>query len=215
LVSENTVEIGPALLSDIKQYLYQYNQAQKTPINLTQNSVPIVHLTKPSPLSIVDKSIFWKEDFDLIDLSSLEFARQLTIWAAERCSQITKFDLLQISQDKKEEAPNSALIILVINNLKSWTICKILSSFFIGSCKEMIKKFVDLMRHLKKLRNFLHLQSIWGSFISSHLRDLLNDSQYFSQQDKEFFDTKVDPIMTMESNVFREKFENKEKPYLP
>lgn len=132
----------------------------------------------------------WTGCFTLFDIPPIELARQLTIITGRRFYAIGTNELLDNAwyvDRLKHRAPNACALHKLSDQLSQWV-----STAIVAECKTTRERcmrmeyFVELMRILKKMKNFLTLFDIFSGFQSNAVMRLESHKRLFPEPMRDF-----------------------------
>ncbi|EFC42796.1 rasGEF domain-containing protein [Naegleria gruberi] len=148
--------------------------------------------------------------FELLDWPSLEIARQLTIIEAKLFKKIEPKEFFGSAwtdkEYKQELAPTLCAITERTNNVSFWVRNKILLEPNLEIRKKIMKKFVDILRELKELRNYTSIIQITSAFNSAEIHRLKKTKEGLSKQDLELVE-ECSNLVNNNSKALREQLE--------
>ena len=148
--------------------------------------------------------------FELLDWPSREIARQLTIIESKLFRKIEPKEFFGSAwtdkEYKQELAPTLCAITDRTNNVSFWVRNKILFENNVETRKKIMKKFVDILRELKELRNYTSIIQITSAFNSAEIHRLRRTKEGLSKQDIELIEECTN-LVNNNSKSLREQLE--------
>lgn len=148
--------------------------------------------------------------FELLEWPSLEIARQLTLIESKLFRKIEAKEFFGSAWTdkgyKQELAPTLCAITERTNNISFWVRNKILMESNLELRKKIMKKFVDILRELKELRNYTSMIQITSAFNSAEIHRLKKTKEGLSKQDLELIE-ECSNLVSNNSKSLREQLE--------
>ncbi|KAG2385464.1 hypothetical protein C9374_003279 [Naegleria lovaniensis] len=148
--------------------------------------------------------------FELLDWPSLEIARQLTLIESKLFRKIEAKEFFGSAwtdkEYKQELAPTLCAITERTNNISFWVRNKILMESNLEVRRKIMKKFVDILRELKELRNYTSMIQITSAFNSAEIHRLKKTKEGLSKQDLELIE-ECSNLVSNNSKSLREQLE--------
>ncbi|KAL9646978.1 hypothetical protein ABK040_013834 [Willaertia magna] len=160
--------------------------------------------------------------FELLDWPTIEIARQMTLIESKLFRKIEPkefFGGAWADEYKQELAPTLCSIAERTNNVSFWVRNKILNESNIETRRKIMKKFVDILRELKEMRNYMSILEITSAFNSAEIHRLKRTKEILTRQDLELIE-ECSNLVNNNSKVLRELLErevimNDDKPAVP
>ncbi|KAJ3439061.1 guanine nucleotide exchange factor [Anaeramoeba flamelloides] len=176
-------------------------------------------ITKNTPQSILPKKLNVKV-FNLLELSPVESARQLTLIEMEYFQNIQLNELLKIAwskKDKEKRAPNVIKMIQRFNKCSIWISNCVLSNEKVSHRTAMIEQCIEIAQECKLIGNFNGIMEIISGLHRASVARLRKSWDRISKQKREAFE---DLTALMGANRSYKRFrqhvkERKNKPVLP
>jgi len=110
------------------------------------------------PKSHAEKSVGSKDSFEFVHLDPLEMARQLTLIEQSFIARLSTQELVGVEKDPKPK--NLQEMIDWSNKLAKWVASEIVLNANAKKRLSVVKQFILLLNHLRKLKNFNSMSSI-------------------------------------------------------
>lgn len=148
----------------------------------------------PPPINIGNCNEVWTGDFGLFDLPESELANQLTMFAAQKFYNLTKYEFLGCKYEGKGDrnrAPNFISLREHLNAFQSWISHEIMRPDKWEDIKSNCLKFLRLAGCLYKNQNYFHAEIVYAAFDDPSISNILQHENFFTKKDDEALMKKV------------------------
>ncbi|KAJ6248853.1 guanine nucleotide exchange factor [Anaeramoeba flamelloides] len=180
------------LLLNLLEKVQKDSYFKKTPKKYSANkkiNTDIRSPTGPPPNPKIPKNIF-SEDFDIFDLSPIEFARQLTLYCYQNYLNINSSEIINGSWSKgheKYKAPNVLKVIAKSNHLSGLFIESILNKKKVSERTQQMEYILEIGKHCLQLNNIDGVMIVLASVGHSSIRRLEQTKNGLSNSSKDLF----------------------------
>jgi son of sevenless-like protein len=158
------------------------------------------------------------EDFNLITLHPVEFARQLTLIESEMFRAVKPSELVGgawTKQDEKEKnSPNLLRLIKFTNNLTYWYMLSVVECDCLEERVVTVSRIIDIMTALMELNNFNGVLSIVSAFQSASIYRLEHTFNMLKPQRRQLLDD-CKELMADRKQKYKEKLHSINPPCVP
>ena len=183
--------------------IIQYRKNQFSPIdcNDIENEIDYsVSSQQPPKVNLNSHRMPWSLDFELTDLPSTEFARQLTMFMSRSFYKIKGCELVYSSEDQIEQnQPNLNILITKSNNFFRWIQFYVLSKSEINERAAMMSYFIRVARKLYTMQNFYGCSLILSAFDNS-FNFLKGTKALISKSDLNFIEEVKNQLVDFDSD---------------
>lgn len=224
-IDQSFFQISPSVISSILSFLHdevptkfskkvikikskiekiiQYRKNQFSPIdcNDIENEIDYsVSSQQPPKVNLNSHRMPWSLDFELTDLPSTEFARQLTMFMSRSFYKIKGCELVYSSEDQIEQnQPNLNILITKSNNFFRWIQFYVLSKSEINERAAMMSYFIRVARKLYTMQNFYGCSLILSAFDNS-FNFLKGTKALISKSDLNFIEEVKNQLVDFDSD---------------
>lgn len=128
--------------------------------------------------------------FDVLEWPSVEIARQMTLIESDLFKRIEPkecFGLAWSKKDKRDLAPNIVAISERFNKVNQWVQRTILTEPDLRKRQALLVKFVDIVKELRKLNNFVSINQICSAINSASIHRMKKTMEALNRSDMNLF----------------------------